>query len=93
MISIEDCIGMSGLERDEVDAIAEHEHIPEIAAAALANYLMHAAGGAERIRGMIVDDIRTALDENRLDHASELFMALRHFLEHHPEARRGCAAP
>ncbi len=92
MISIEDCIAFCGLEADEVAAIAEHEHIPDIAAAAFANYLLHCAGGAERIRGMMVDDIRKALDENRLDHASELFMALRHFLEHHPEARQGCAA-
>ncbi len=34
MISIEDCIAMCGLTREEVDAIAEHEHIEEIAAAA-----------------------------------------------------------
>jgi hypothetical protein len=89
MISIADCIGMCGLEPDEVAAIAEHEHIPDIAAAAFANYLLHVAGGPERIRTMMVDDIRQALDENRIGHASELFMALRHFLEQHPEARAG----
>ena len=33
MISLEDCIAMCGLHRDEVLALAEHEHIPEIAAA------------------------------------------------------------
>jgi len=33
---------------------------------------------------MITDDIQKALDE-----AAELFMALRHFLEHHPEGRAG----
>lgn len=89
MISKEDCIGMCGLEAEEVAAIAEHEHIPDIAAAAFANYLLHVAGGPERIRVMMVDDIRKALDEGRLDHASELFMALRHFLDQHPEARKG----
>ena len=41
MISLEDCIAFSGLDKNEVDdAISEHEHIPEIAAAALANYLL-----------------------------------------------------
>ena len=40
MISLEDCIGLCGLDEDEVAAISEHEHIPEIAAAALANYLL-----------------------------------------------------
>jgi hypothetical protein len=90
MISLEDCIAICGLEAKEVEAIAEHEHIPEISAAALADYLLHQAGGAERIREMIVDDIRTAVDARRADHAAELSVALRHFLEHHPEARDGC---
>ena len=71
MIALEDCIGLCGLDEDEVAAISEHEHIPEIAAAGLAN------------RTMIVDDIHKALDEDRVRHAAELFMTLRHFLEHH----------
>jgi hypothetical protein len=44
MISLEDCIGMCGLDADEVAAIGEHEHIPDIAAAALADYLLKQAG-------------------------------------------------
>ena len=34
MITLEDCIGMCGLTEEEVLAIAEHEHLPEVAAAA-----------------------------------------------------------
>ncbi|PWT87777.1 MAG: hypothetical protein C5B56_09825 [Proteobacteria bacterium] len=86
MISMEDCIGLCGLDKDEVAAISEHEHIPEIAAAALGNYLLGQPRGGEAIRTMIVDDMRRALDEGRARHAAELLMALRHFLEHHPEA-------
>jgi len=89
MISLEDCIGLCGLDEEQVAAIAEHEHIPEIAAAALANYLITHAHGGEKIRCMIVDDIHKALDDGRVRHASELFMALRHFLDQHPEARAG----
>ncbi|HSL68859.1 MAG TPA: hypothetical protein VK864_01390 [Longimicrobiales bacterium] len=89
MISIDDCIALCGLDKDEVAAIGEHEHIPEVAAAALANYLLQQAGGAVRIRTMMIEDVRNALDEGRIDHAAELFMALRHFLEQHPEAREG----
>lgn len=40
MITLEDCIGLCGLTETEVLAIAEHEHLPEIAAAALAQYLL-----------------------------------------------------
>ena len=35
MISLEDCIALCGLTEQEVMAIAEHEHVPEIAAAAI----------------------------------------------------------
>jgi hypothetical protein len=89
MISLEDFIGLCGLDEDEVAAISEHEHIPEIAAAALANYLLAQPHGGEAIRTMIIDDIHKALDEGRVGHAAELFMALRHFLEQHPEGRAG----
>ena len=89
MICLEDCIALCGLDENEVLAIAEHEHIPEIAAAALAGYLVRQPHGGEKIRTMIIDDIRKALDERRINHAAELFMALRHFLEEHPEARTG----
>jgi len=74
-----------------VAAISEHEHLPNIAAAALAAYLLKQAGGPERIRQMMIEDIHKALDEGHIRHGAELFMALRHFLEHHPEARRGLA--
>jgi hypothetical protein len=41
---------------------------------------------------MITDDIHKALDEGRIRHAAELFMALRHFLEQNADARIGLAA-
>ena len=86
MISLEDCVAMCGLDHEEIAAIAEHEHMPEIAAAALANYLLRRSGGEAAIRGMIVDDIRTALAEKRLQDATGLLMALRHFMTEHPDA-------
>ena len=84
MISIEDCLGMCGLDRDAVAAIAEHEHVPEIEAAAMGNYLLHKAGGAAEIRKMLVEDVRTAAHRGDFAHAAELLGALRHFMERHP---------
>ncbi len=86
MITLNDCIALCGLSEEEVLAIAEHEHIPEIAAAALGDYLLHQEHGAERIRDMLRDDIRAAVKRGDRDHARDLFMALRHFLSEHPEA-------
>jgi hypothetical protein len=86
MITLEDCIAMCGLSEEEVLAVAEHEHIPEMAAAALAQYLLGQAHGTEKIRDMLRDDIGAALARGDRQHARELFMALRHFLSTHPEA-------
>jgi hypothetical protein len=93
MITLADCIAMCDLDEAEVLAIAEHEHIPEIAATALAQYLLHQDHGAETIRDMLRDDIRAALVRNDRDHARELFMALRHFLMCHPEAVAPAGVP
>ncbi len=87
MITLEDCIALCGLSEPEILALAEHEHIPEIAAAALARYLLKQRSGSEKIHEMIVDDIRAALRRGDREHAHELFGALRHFRTDHPE---GC---
>lgn len=87
MITLEDCYGMCGLDPEEVAAISEHEHLPEIEAAALASYLLHRAGGAREIRRMLIEDVRDALHHGNVGHACELLGAFRHFLQQHPEAR------
>jgi hypothetical protein len=91
MITQQDCIDLCGLDEDQVAALSEHEHVPKIAAAALAGYLLKQPHGCEAIRTMIIDDIHKALDEGRVAHAAELFGALQHFLRDHPEGRFGLA--
>jgi hypothetical protein len=87
MISLEDCIGLCGLTEQEVLAIAEHEHLPEIAATALAQYLGSQPHGTEKVRDMIVDDIRQAQSGGDKAHVLTLLHVLHHFLKTHPEAR------
>jgi hypothetical protein len=84
MISIEDCIGLCGLSEAEVAAVAEHEHLPEIAAAILARYILANKEGPEKIRDILIDDIRAASAAGDGRHAAELISALRHFLSTHP---------
>jgi hypothetical protein len=91
MITLQDCIDLCGLDEDQVAAISEHEHLPEIAASALASYLLQQPHGGEAIRTMIIDDIHKALDDGRIKHAAELFGALQHFLVQHPETEGGLA--
>ena len=88
MITLEDCLGLCGLTEEEVLAIAEHEHLPEIAATALAEYLLSLEHGSEKVRDMIVDDIRQAqLNSGDKEHVVTLLHVLHHFLKTHPEAR------
>ncbi|HWU26888.1 MAG TPA: hypothetical protein VN154_10855 [Rhizomicrobium sp.] len=89
MISEEDCFALCGLNEREVAAIAEHEHIPEVAAAALAHYLLSKDGGENVIRQMLVEDIQDALERNRHRHAHELSAVLANFLTRYPRAAEG----
>ena len=88
MITLEDCIGLCGLTEEEVLAIAEHEHLPEIAATAMAEYLLSLEHGSEKVRDMIIDDIRqTQRIGAEKEHVVALLHVLHHFLRTHPEAR------
>lgn len=89
MITMDDIAGLSDLTRAEIAAIAEHEHIPELAAAALGDYMMHIHKGPQRVQAMICDDIRDALHRDDPKHARTLFETLRRFVAAHPEAIRG----
>jgi hypothetical protein len=85
MISLQDCIALSGLTEEEILAIAEHEHMPEAVACGLAKYLETSPGGPETIRDMIVDDIRHARARGDVAHVRELLHVLHHFLRSHPQ--------
>jgi hypothetical protein len=87
MITLEDCVRLCGLTEEEVLAIAEHEHLPPIAATALANYLLSREHGLEQIRDMIVDDVRQARRRGDKQHVLTLLHVLHHFLKTYPEAK------
>jgi hypothetical protein len=76
------------LTEEEVLAIAEHENLPEIAATALAQCLLSQEHGSEKVRDIIVDDIRRAqLSGGNKQKVLILLHVLLHFLKTHPEAR------
>lgn len=89
MLTLQDCIELSELTEDEILAIAEHEHLSEMAALEMGNYLVHTENGEKRIKRMIVDDIRAARERGDLKHAATLRLALKHFVQTHPVAHAG----
>jgi hypothetical protein len=84
MLSLEDCIALCGLTEEEVLAIAEHEHIPEIAATELAHYLVHSTDGEMCIKAMICDDIASAIARGDRVRELTLKMVVRNFIVQHP---------
>ena len=88
MLTYEDCLALSDLTEEEVAAIAEHEHIPDLAAAALGHYLIHSPDGVPMIKKIILDDIDQARAAGDTEHVLQLKLVLRHFVETHPDAQR-----
>lgn len=86
MIALEDCIALCGLSEQEVLAIAEHEHMPEVAAASLAHYLLNRADGPQMIRDMIIEDVQAAQARCDIAHMQSLLHVLSQFLRDHPDA-------
>ena len=84
MLTLEDCEDFTDLTKEEIDAIAEHEHISEILAAATGNNLSHSTAGLARIGRYIhedIEDARSHRDQNRAQHWREVY---NRFTASHP---------
>ena len=84
MLSLTDCLALCDLSEEEVLAIAHHEHLPEIAAAELGNYLVRTPEGEMRIKSIIRDDIAEACACGDRQRELALKLMLRDFVAQHP---------
>jgi len=85
MLTFEDCLALCNLSEEEVSAIAEHEHIPEITAIEYGDHLVQTPDGELHIRQIIVEDIERSRARGNLKHAEDLEMVLKHFVLNHPK--------
>ena len=81
MLTFDDCLALCELTEEEIDAIAEHEHLPEILALELGSYLTKGPDGQLLIQHMIFDDIQAAHRRGDALHAARLKRTLRQFIE------------
>ena len=88
MLTLQDCIGICELTEEEIKAIAQHEHVPEIIAAELGEYLIHAKDGVPHIRKIILDDIEEARAKGHEGDVERLKWVLKHFIATHPDTPR-----
>jgi len=92
MLSFEDCVGLSDLDEEEIAAIAEHEHVPEIVAAEMGCWLVHDPKGEARIEHIIEDDIEMAKTHGHPQEARHWKEVLDHFAVNHHHALESEAA-
>ena len=88
MLSIQDVIDYCDLERGEIEAIAEHEHIPMAVAAELSQVLLCSQDGVCRLHTMIVENMQNALEAGHYAHVQELVNTYEHLQRTHPMGAR-----
>jgi hypothetical protein len=93
VLTFEDCLALCELSEEEIRAIAEHEHLPQIVALELGNYLLRGPDGELLVSHMFIDDIRAAERRGDSAHAAQLKSALRQFIEQHAAANARGRAP
>ncbi|CDH47354.1 MAG: hypothetical protein IPL59_14605 [Candidatus Competibacteraceae bacterium] len=87
MLTYQDCVELSDLTEEEIEAIAQHEHLPEMAALELGSYMVHTEEGVPMIKRIILDDIDEARRRGHAEKALQLKLVLKHFVETHPNNR------
>ena len=85
MLSLIDIKGMCECTEDEIEAIADHECVPEVIASELGAYLLHSPDGIPKIRCFIRDDIELAEREGNMQQVEKLNLVLSSFSANHPE--------
>ena len=86
MLSFRDCLDFAGVTEGEIDAIVKHSHIPPIVALELGHHLLQTSEGREKLRDIIVDDVRAAMDRNRCADCEKFSLTLSRYLDAHPTA-------
>lgn len=86
MLSLKECISLCGLTEDEVEAIAEREHLPAIIAAQVGCQLLRSEGGVEYIRCVLRERADRAAEAGDLRQAAQHFSTYADFKSRCPGA-------
>ena len=84
MVTLDECIGMSGLTDDEITVIAQHRRMPTIVAAEVGHALLATAKGKLVLRGYMSDLLVKARLAGKRDRAQHLERVLNGFNARHP---------
>lgn len=84
MLSFQDVIDYCDLDRGEIEAVAEHEHLPMTVAAEMGEFLLCSPEGVCRLHSMIIENMQQALDAGRHEHVQQLAKTYEHLQRSHP---------
>jgi len=84
MLSIRDCLGFCDLDSAEIEAIAEHQHLPFIVAAELSGELMKTQEGLASLYGMVLDNLNHAVAQGDVERTMRNSLAYQHLRMAHP---------
>lgn len=86
MLSLQECIDFSDLSEEEIEAIAEHEHVPEIVAAEIGSTLLQTRSGVCLIKLYLLENLEHARSLGQFEKARQLDALYRRFDREHPGA-------
>ena len=88
MLSLTDCLDFIDLDRDTIDVIAQHEHLPAMLAAELGNQLIADVRGIWRLHQMHRELIEQAAQRGLLDPEKTLRRTYAAFSRKYPMPRQ-----
>ena len=92
-MTFQDCLGLCDISEAEALAIAEHEHLPAMAAVQLGDYLMRTPEGELCLKEILRDHIAAAAASGDSMRTLALKAILREYILKHPRCEaRHCAA-
>lgn len=88
MLSVQDVLDYCDLDRGEIEAVAEHEHIPLCVAAEMSEVLLSTPEGVLRLHTFILENMQHALNNERYGHVQVLSKTYEHLCRSHPLPNR-----
>lgn len=84
MLSMQDVLDYCDLDRGEIEAIAEHEHLPLAIAAELSEVLLGTPEGVCQLHAMILENMQQALAAGENQRVIALMETYEHLKRTHP---------
>lgn len=84
MLTMQDLLDYCDLDRGEIEAIAEHEHVPLAIAAEMSEMLLGSPEGVCQLHAMIIANMQHALESGQNQRALALMQTYEHLKRTHP---------